>query len=145
MRLTLQKNYSKEFNPPDIKYGRGGFQELELLVQMGMLLMNIGYKKNHQSPKKLIVLLFRASFLNEDEFRELSLIYELFFNYQQVICIMSDKIDNKEILSNYGLQYLFENFCKSINYEKGKNLNDLYLLLKQKSKYIGNLFDKKLK
>ena len=53
MRLTLHKNYSKEFNPPDIKYGRGGFQELELLVQMGMLLMNIGYKKNHQSPKKL--------------------------------------------------------------------------------------------
>ena len=43
------------------------------------------------------------------------------------------------------IQYLFENFCKSINYEKGKNLNDLYLLLKQKSKYIGNLFDKKLK
>ena len=58
---------------------------------------------------------------------------------------MSDNIDNKEILSNHGLQYLFENFCKSINYEKGKNLNDLYLLLKQKSKYIGNLFDKKLK
>ena len=145
MRLTLQNNYSKEFNPPDIKYGRGGFQELELLVQMGMLLMNIGYKKNHQSPKKLIVLLFRASFLNEDEFKEISLIYDLFFNYQQVICIMSDKIDNKEILSNHGLQYLFENFCKSINYEKGKNLNDLYLLLKQKSKYIGNLFDKKLK
>ena len=111
--LTLQKNYSKEFNPPDIKYGRGGFQELELLVQMGMLLMNLGYKKNHQSPKKLIVLLFRASFLNEDEFKEISLIYDLFFNYQQVICIMSDKIDNKEILSNHGLQYLFENFLFS--------------------------------
>ena len=73
MRLTLQKNYSKEFNPPDIKYGRGGFQELELLVQMGMLLMNIGYKKNHQSPKKLIVLLFRASFLNAVSYTHLTL------------------------------------------------------------------------
>ena len=62
--------------------------------------MNIGYKKNHQSPKKLIVLLFRASFLNEDEFRELSLIYDLFFNYQQVICIMSDKIDNTYVSVN---------------------------------------------
>ena len=95
--------------------------------------------------KKHNIPVFMPTDLNEDEFKEISLIYDLFFNYQQVICIMSDKIDNKEILSNHGLQYLFENFCKSINYEKGKNLNDLYLLLKQKSKYIGNLFDKKLK
>ena len=66
------------------------------------------------------MLLFRASFLNEDEFKEISLIYDLFFNYQQVICIMSDKIDNKEILSNHGLQYLFENFVNQLTMKKVK-------------------------
>ncbi len=144
MRLLLQNNYSKKFDPENIKYGRGGFQELELLVQMGMLLMNIGYRKNNQSPKKLISCLFKVGFFDKEEYKNITEIYELFFYYQQVSCIMFFEIDQKRFLSSHGVDYLIKNLSKSVNYNKEMNLNDLNLLLKQKSQYIGKLFDRKL-
>ena len=144
MRLSLQNNYSKKFEPENIKYGRGGFQELELLVQMGMLLMNIGYRKNNQSPKKLISCLYKVGFFDKEEYKNITEIYELFFYYQQVSCIMFFETDQKKILSSHGVDYLIKNLSKSVYYNKEMNLNDLNLLLKQKSQYIGKLFDRKL-
>ena len=144
MRLSLQNNYSKQFDPENIKYGRGGFQELELLVQMGMLLMNIGYRKNNQSPKKLISCLFKVGFFDKEEYKNITEIYELFFYYQQVSCIMFFETDQKKILSSHGVDYLIKNLSKYVKYSKQMNLNDLNLLLKQKSQYIGKLFDRKL-
>ena len=145
MRLSLQNNYSKQFDPDNIKYGRGGFQELELLVQMGMLLMNIGYRINNQSPKILISCLFKVGFFDKEEYKNITEIYELFFYYQQVSCIMFFETDQKKILSSHGVGYLIKNLSKSVNYNKEMDLNDLNLLLKQKSQYIGKLFDRKLK
>ena len=52
--------------------------------------------------------------------------------------------DKKKILSSHGVDYLIKNLSKSVYYNKEMNLNDLNLLLKQKSLYIGKLFDKKL-
>ena len=55
IRLVLksfQKKFSSKFTPPDIKFGRGGMQELELLVQMGFLLSNLKYKWNKQKMKQ---------------------------------------------------------------------------------------------
>ena len=144
MRLSLQTNYSKEFDPENIKYGRGGFQELELLVQMGMLLTNIGYRKNNQSPKKLINCLFKVGFFDKEEYKNIIEIYELFFCYQQISCIMFFETENKKKLSSHGLDYLSKNFFKSIKNDKKLKINDLNQLLKQKSQYIGNLFDRKL-
>ena len=53
--------------------------------------------------------------------------------------------DQKKILSSHGVGYLIKNLSKSVNYNKEMDLNDLNLLLKQKSQYIGKLFDRKLK
>ena len=52
--------------------------------------------------------------------------------------------DQKKILSSHGVDYLIKNLSKSVNYNKEMNLNDLNLLLMQKSQYIGKLFDRKL-
>ena len=52
--------------------------------------------------------------------------------------------DQKKILSSHGVDYLVKNLSKSVNFNKEMNLNDLNLLLKQKSQYIGKLFDRKL-
>ena len=52
--------------------------------------------------------------------------------------------DQKKFLSSHGVDYLIKNLSKYVKYSKQMNLNDLNLLLKQKSQYIGKLFDRKL-
>ncbi len=145
MRKSLGEKFSSTFAPPEIKFGRGGMQELELLVQMGFLLANLRYKPNHQSPRQLIKRLCDVGFFTKDEGHNLLIIHILYFNYQQTYCIFTIKISGEERLSDMGLFHLLkgipnQNMCARI-----KCVEDLNKLLVEKSKFIGDLFDCKLK
>mgnify|MGYP001408694772 CR=1 FL=1 len=144
MRHSLEEKFSSKFTPPDIKFGRGGMQELELLVQMGFLLSNLKYKWNKQSPRLLIKRLYDEGFFTKGESHELLSIHDLYFNYQQISCIFVVKISDTKKLSNMGLVHLLDcisdrNLCKEI-----ETVEELNSVLVEKSNFVGDLFDKKI-
>ena len=145
MRKSLGEKFSSTFTPPEIKFGRGGMQELELLVQMGFLLTNLRYKPNHQSPRQLIKRLCDIGFFTKDEGSELLLAHTLYFNYQQTYCIFTVRILGDERLSDEGLFHLLKGAPNPKMCENIKCVEDLNKLLVKKSKFIGDLFDSKLK
>ena len=145
MRQTLGEQFSHKFLPPDIKFGRGGMQELELLVQMGFLLGNLEYKSDQQSPRKLIKRLLETGFFSEKEASEIFSVQELYFNFQLTIETFKVAKSGKDMLSQRGLNHLIScSFDRGIR-SKINTIECLYKLLSQKANLIGLLFDNKLK
>ena len=144
MRHSLRTNFPSAFTPPEIKFGRGGMQELELLVQMGFLLTDLRYESNQQSPHHLIKRLSDQDFFTKDETYNLLLIHNLYFNFQQTYCIFTVKKSEEEKLSDVGFRHLLA----SISDLKIRNdiacVADLNEVLIEKADFVGNLFDRKL-
>ena len=145
MRQTLGEQFSYKFVPPDIKFGRGGMQELELLVQMGFLLGNLEYKSDQQSPRKLIKRLSETGFFSEEEASEIFSVQELYFNFQLAIEAFKVAKSGKDVLSQRGLNHLISSSFDRGILGKINTIEGLYELLIQKAKFIGLLFDNKLK
>ena len=144
MRHSLKTNFPSVFTPPEIKFGRGGMQELELLVQMGFLLTDLSYESNQQSPQHLIKRLSDKDFFTKDETCNLLLIYNLYFNFQQTYGIFTVKKSEEEKLSDIGCRQLLasisdRNICRDISCAE-----DLNEVLIEKANFVGDLFDRKL-
>ncbi len=145
MRQTLGKKFSSVFALPEIKFGRGGMQELELLVQMGFLLVNLNYEYNQQSPRKLIKRLSDKEFFTKTESKKLLLTHNLFFNYQQTYCIFTTKISGKDRLSEKGLYHLLKVIPDMNTPANIQCIEGLHEVLVESANFVGDLFDSKLK
>ena len=145
MRQTLGEQFSHKFLPPDIKFGRGGMQELELLVQMGFLLGNLEYKSGQQSPRKLITRLLATGFFSVEEASEILSVQELYFNFQLTTEAFKVAKSGKDVMSQRGLSHLISCSFDLGILSKINTIEGLYELLTQKAKFIGLLFDNKLK
>ena len=85
------------------------------------------------------------NFFTRFEKQELLLIHTLYFNYQQNLGIfMMEKLGEQK-LSDRGLFSLLDSTSNKKLFNDIKTVEDLNKVLIEKSNFIGDLFDKKLK